>query len=184
VCRCRHLRRSRIIQTWSKNHSLFAIASLFPSKPEIMPNRLFKTIDRYTTPSPALRLNPLQPFTSERSTTQSVTSTRVASNRSDHVLPPSVTTTTTTSTNVARIKGNDLGMRVCVAAIGPRCDSRSNDCPRSDARPRKDARLDQDARPRTDRPPIRPIASRHADPLPKPVLCVHRVAASNSVPAV
>jgi hypothetical protein len=31
-------------------------------------------------------------------------------------------------------------MRVCVAAIGPRRDSRSNDCPRSDACPRKDAR--------------------------------------------
>jgi hypothetical protein len=47
-----------------------------------------------------------------------------------------------------RIKGNDLAMRVCVAAIGPRRDSRQNDSP-----PRKDARPRQDARPRPDRHP-------------------------------
>ena len=53
----------------------------------------------------------------------------------------------------ARTKSNDLAMRVCVAAIGPCRDSRSNDRSRSDTRPRKDARHRQDARPRTDRRP-------------------------------
>jgi hypothetical protein len=38
------------------------------------------------------------------------------------------------------IKGNDLAMRVCVAAILPVRDFRSNDRPCSDAHPRKDAR--------------------------------------------
>jgi hypothetical protein len=42
---------------------------------------------------------------------------------------------------LTRIKGNDLAVRACVAAIGPRRDSHPNDRP-----PRKDARLRQDAR--------------------------------------
>jgi hypothetical protein len=33
-------------------------------------------------------------------------------------------------------------------------------------------------------PLIRPTAAQHADPLPKPVLCVHRVAARNPEPAI
>jgi hypothetical protein len=43
-------------------------------------------------PSPATYPKPVQSSTSERSVTQSVQSTRVASNRSDHAIPPSVTT--------------------------------------------------------------------------------------------
>jgi hypothetical protein len=42
-------------------------------------------------------------------------------------------------------------MRVSVAVIGPRRDSRSNDSPRSDARSREDVRPSQDACPCTDR---------------------------------
>jgi hypothetical protein len=45
-----------------------------------------------------------------------------------------------TCPQLARIKGNDLAMRVCLAAIGSRRDHRSNDRPRSDARHREDAR--------------------------------------------
>jgi hypothetical protein len=41
-----------------------------------------------------------------------------------------------TCLQVTRIKGNELAMRVCVAAIGPRRDSRPNDRPtRKDALP-------------------------------------------------
>jgi hypothetical protein len=50
-----------------------------------------------------------------------------------------------TCPQLTRIKSIDVAMRVCVAAIGPRRDSRPNDCP-----PRKNARPRQDARPRPD----------------------------------
>jgi hypothetical protein len=45
-----------------------------------------------------------------------------------------------TCPQLARIKGNDLAMRVCVAVIGPRRDSRLNARPCPDSRPHKDAR--------------------------------------------
>jgi hypothetical protein len=53
-----------------------------------------------------------------------------------------------------RIKGNDLAMRVSVATIGPRRDSRPNDRP-----PRKDARPRQHARPRPYRHPQKIVVS-------------------------
>jgi hypothetical protein len=46
-----------------------------------------------------------------------------------------------TCPHLTRIKSNDLATRVCLAAIGPRRDSRPNERPpRKDAHPRQDAR--------------------------------------------
>jgi hypothetical protein len=64
-----------------------------------------------------------------------------------------------TCPQLTRAKGNDLVMRVCVAAVGPRRDSRPDDRPT----PRKDARPRQEERPRPDRQPQKVRGLRDSD---------------------